>query len=314
MKAETQPTIFFSLAGCYIGLFVGSTNFEDREPPDCIDLQPVLGGRIEYKPHNEGLRVAAFEEGIFAYNEKGNLCVTAFEESHLIYVVEKLLHDGILERGRLADHEYVWSKVRTNSVSILEEMGVIAEPYADLVNFARTAIENGKREAAILLIATAIEQRLNVFYRYALIARNLLTNLLTEDEICDIIRSNLPPKTSWLLALISGHRLSDEIRTQITTVSEIRNQIVHFKAAPSERLKDDLKGSHNLLRQRLEKIDYEGLLQLPERLSQELDEILELIHTTNLPDYSLARNAVKMLTEGIKSGEVIRGMFIVTPA
>jgi hypothetical protein len=276
------------------------------------ELEPIDFSQLVFSDHDEKDDAVNFDDldasdetrPIYAIKASG-----AFDETHLIYIIEKLLDDALIDRSRLMEDQYVWSTIRKNK-DIMREMGVIDEPHHEFSDFAKTAFERKKHEAAIVLIATAIEQSINVFYRYALQAKDLFT----EDEITEIIKSNLPAKTGWLLALISGYRLKDETRAQIAIVSEVRNQIVHFKAVPSEHLEDDSKGSHNVIRQRLDRIDFEKLLLLPQQLSSELGEILDGLRSGDLANYSLAKSTTTMLVDNIKAGKVTKGIFILKQA
>ena len=90
----------------------------------------------------------------------------------------------------------------------------------------------------------------------------------------------------------------------------LRNQIVHFKAVPSDNFEDSTGGSHNVIGQRIRSLNFKELLALPGDLSKELDETRELVWSRS-PNYTLAREVAKSLVAYVQSGHPIKNSVII---
>jgi hypothetical protein len=137
------------------------------------------------------------------------------------------------------------------------------------IESAQEAVTANRPAVAVVLIATAIEHILNMFYREVLETKS---DLSTEDTT-NVLRSTFHTKLGWLMLLATKHNLSEELRRRIMQVTELRNAFVHYKA-PIASL-DDLKQSgYDALVQQVEAIGLENMLRIPEQLETELETIM----------------------------------------
>jgi hypothetical protein len=216
-------------------------------------------------------------------------------EGVLPFMICALLVEGLLDTGRLSDLDYVWSVLLKEQHSLLDVMGDVGGGlHHGLVRSARDLLGANKPEAAVILLATATEHRLNIFYRLSLGLKGL-----SDEQITEIIRTtNLNAKTGWLLFLVAQYELSESLRKQVSELIEIRNQLVHFKAVPSKNLDDEVSGSHNLVKHRIGNLKPDELVRIPD----DLDEALEEALTAADPDYKRAKEiAAFMLIDEVKN-------------
>jgi len=171
-----------------------------------------------------------------------------------------LLEDGTLDSARVSDRDYVWAVLQKEVHSLLEVMGDVGGSIThDIDRSARDLLGANKHEAAVILFATAIEHRLNIFYRLSLAFSGL-----SDEQITEIIRTtNLNAKTGWLLFLVAKYELKEDLRKQLVELIELRNQLVHFKAVPSKNLDDQMSGSHNVVKERIGNLKADELAKLP---------------------------------------------------
>jgi predicted RNA-binding protein with RPS1 domain len=142
--------------------------------------------------------------------------------------IERLLDRKLIDKKRLSDTSYVLG-VLEDHPAIFEELTTIPRIEHEFVEAAQDAIAAGRRMVAVVLIATAIEQKLNVFLRHALEAEKRLDS----KEATEAIRAlQLKDKLGWLFALLAHHRFRDDLKKQILELAELRNLIVHFKGTP----------------------------------------------------------------------------------
>ncbi len=205
-------------------------------------------------------------------------------------ILATLLENKLIDESKLSDHEYVWSKIKEHS-EMLVNIPMIEWFEEDFLDTVREAIAAKRYEVAIVLVATVIEHHLNVFYRQALDANKLLIT----DEVTEIIRrANFRDKTGWLLLLVAKHQMSSELQEQIQQLTELRNQIVHFKAVPDSGAHDNTGGSHNLIKNRIRELNFDQVLTIPEQLSNFLDEALKSVREES-PIYRRAEEIVRSL-------------------
>ncbi|VVB72285.1 Uncharacterised protein [uncultured archaeon] len=131
---------------------------------------------------------------------------------------------------------------------------------------------------AVVLIVTAIEQLMNVYYRNVLELRGL-----PQEDITKIIRRcNVDVKIDWLITLVLGHELPKDLKKSITDLVELRNSIVHYKAIPGPLEGDEDSATRILAR--IENLGFDPL-EIPLKLERTLENILE---ETN-PDYKMSK-------------------------
>ena len=197
-------------------------------------------------------------------------------------IVRNLLLEGRVDKDKLNDKEYMLNALEKNR-DIIDELGVVLIMHEHFLKSAQDAIAANRPEVAVVLIATAIEQIINSFYREVLEEKGLLS----ADEITELIRTtNFAAKIGWLLAIIAEYDVENDFRKEITTVMEIRNQIVHYKAISSPMT------TEHPIKQRIQEFGLDRMLELPNDLSELLGEALESVRQET-PDYKIAMEAVE---------------------
>jgi hypothetical protein len=203
-------------------------------------------------------------------------------------VIRNLVADGRLDVNKLDDREYV-DKVLAQNENILDELTAIVEVHGDFLISAKEAINANRPEVAVVLIATAIEQIVNTFYREVLAEKGYLT----ADEITEIIRTtNMNAKLGWLLAIVADFSLDilpeHRLQKDILSLMELRNQIVHYKAVPKSLW------SETPIPQRIQDYGFDKMLEIPEQLLGSLDAALNNVRAKQ-PDYLSILKAVEKL-------------------
>jgi hypothetical protein len=208
-------------------------------------------------------------------------------------IVANLIREGLLDKTRLSDAQYIRSVILDND-EIFDNVRAIVSIYDNFIESAREAVVADRLEVAVVLVAVVIEHHLNSFYREAL--EDL--GMLVEGDVTEMIRnSNVRDKTGWLFRLVSEQDMDDELKRQILDLMELRNQIVHFKAAPFPLtdIDDDSIGIANRVSNRARRLDFDVVLDLPERLSRFLNDALGFIRENHSPDYKLVQQAMASL-------------------
>jgi hypothetical protein len=206
-------------------------------------------------------------------------------------IIRNLLRLELLEKDKLHDRDYIIKIIGENRRVIIGEMGMNVKIHHEFIEAAKEAFSAHRFEVAIVLLATAIEQSVNFFYREVLNERGLFT----DKEITEVIRSNnIAPKIGWLLTLVSEYEIYDELQKRVLNLTELRNQIIHHKALPSSNLDDDENGSHNVIEKNIKALDFNNLFSIPDDLSEALDKTLEYVREKNSPDYKQAKEILEL--------------------
>ncbi len=215
-----------------------------------------------------------------------------FRENILPNLVRHLIVDGLLDTNRLSDKNYIASVIRFHSKELIDDLPINVVIEDEFLESARDAIAADRPAVAIVMIATSIEHKLNIFYRNAFIENesNLDNNVIT-----NIIRSNsLSDKTGWLFSFVLHRKMDSDLQKTILELAELRNQIVHYKAIPAKNIDDESSGSHNAILKKLENLNFDEVFKTVERLSDALEnELLDL--QLSRDDYKYAQEAMKTL-------------------
>ena len=195
-----------------------------------------------------------------------------FKKYMLPTLVRNLIIAGMLDTSRLSDKKYIWSVIRDNP-EFINNFGVYVEIGDSFLQSARDAIALERPEVAIILLATSIEHKLNIFYR----KYHESKGDLDKNKITNVIRNKkIPAKISGLFAVTQG-KMDKDLRKSIIKVVELRNDVVHYKVEPSESFDDENTGSHNKILKELENLDFDEVFKSIERLSDVLEnELLNL--------------------------------------
>lgn len=198
-------------------------------------------------------------------------------------MIENLLRRGMLDRDRLSDLAYVHSVIKQNSEIILDSYSV-TRIDDEFIESAQEALAQGRKLAALVLIATSIEHIINLFYR------QVLETKLGDDVITEVIRNSIHAKLGWISSLITTRQIPPQLVIRIKSLMDLRNTIVHYKAEPAH-IDDDKRGSYNFINYQINNIDFVELFALPSELETELDKIIEEM----IPERKIAREAASVL-------------------
>ena len=205
-------------------------------------------------------------------------------KSTIAGILARLFLKQEIDETRTDDLEYVWSLVIQNLDS-LEEIPFIRHRLDDeFLESAKEAAEAGRVSVVVVLVATVIEHRLNVFYR------DILEDYsgLSINEATEAIRSNVSTKLGWLFHAITRDQISEDLAKQIKQVFDLRNAFVHFKSIMVPLGEKDK--SEELVK-KVNDIGLENILNLPDKLDDELDEKVAKL----LPAYEKAYNLAEAL-------------------
>ena len=178
-------------------------------------------------------------------------------------ILEKLLLEGKIDETRTDDLKYVWSVVMQN-LDLIDNLPLLRQRIdSELLESAKDAAQLGRIPVVVILVATAIEHRLNIFYR------DILENYsgLSSDETTEAIRSNTSTKLGWLLHLVTRDGISDELLKRIKQIFELRNAFVHYK---SVIVPIDETDKATELIEKVNNIGLETILNTPDEIEGEL--------------------------------------------
>jgi hypothetical protein len=203
-------------------------------------------------------------------------------------IIIQLILKGEIEKSKIHDREYILSKIRGGKLN--RDTFFIVSIHDDFLEFARNAIESDNQMIAIVLVATAIEHLLNIYYRQV-----MLVGGISGEDITKIIRaSNFEAKMGWLMSIIFKIELEQELKRKIMRVIELRNSIVHYKAVPF-MLDDDIEDptdSHSSIEDQMNKLDFD-ILEIPHELEGALNEQFYELN----PDLKIVKYIMKTLFE-----------------
>jgi hypothetical protein len=181
-------------------------------------------------------------------------------------IIFSLLSAQKIDKNRTADPEYLWSVVLDNG-NMFNDWHAVHAIDEEYVVAAKEAAGVGRILVAVVLIATAVEHKINVFFRMLLHEKCGLDC----DEVTQAIRTNLESKIGWLFLLASGEEFPDELRKRIHQLQQWRNSLVHYKAVPYH-INDDNFLSARILSE-VKECGLEKMLCLPMDLERELARV-----------------------------------------
>ena len=213
-----------------------------------------------------------------------------FRKYFLPTLVRNLIISGMLDNNRLSDKKYIWSVIRDHP-EFINNVGVFVEIGDSFLQSARDAIALERPEVAIVLLATSIEHKLNIFYRKYHESKGDLGS----NEITNIIRNKkIPAKIGGLFSSVTKREMDKDIRKSIIKVVELRNEVVHYKVEPSATFDDENTGSHNEILKEIENLNFDEIFKIIERLSDLLEnELLNLLLSQD--DYKHTQEALKTI-------------------
>lgn len=200
-------------------------------------------------------------------------------------VIESLLLSNKLDRARVDDPGYVWSVVIQN-IDVMEFVHHNSRIDHEIIESANDAAKLGRISVAVILIATALEHSINLFYRDVLQKRFDLSS----DDTTEAIRSNLSTKLGWLLHIVSKSGLSDELHKRIKQITDLRNAFVHYKATPVPLGETD---KLEMLINQVKIIGIDTILNTPDDLQHEL----AILYETLIPEQAWAVKIAEKMME-----------------
>jgi hypothetical protein len=197
-------------------------------------------------------------------------------------ILIQLLLNGMIDKSKISDPDYLWSKVINDKSEILGDIFYIVNAHKDFLEIAKIAIDTNKQMVAVVLISTAIEHILNSHYRYF-----MRLSGFTDEDITKVIKNNnFDDKTGWLMTLIFKTELDQNLKRNIKNLIDIRNAIIHYKAVPftlDDRI-DDRIDSHSIIKNQIKNLDFD-MLTIPEELEEALNtQLIKLNPDLNLVD------------------------------
>jgi len=213
-------------------------------------------------------------------------------QSLLPNILLQLMLNNKIDKTKIHDRDYLLSKATDFSREIGgDNIFYIVETHKEFIDAANDALKANKYRLAILLIATAIENILNIEYSFLLRLRNFSNN-----DIYDIIRGNqIPAKIGWLMKLVFEIELDENFKKKLIKITEIRNAIIHYKARPfTLGDEEDMNScSSGDIEEKIKKIDFD-ILSIPEELEQKLSAQKYMLY----PDLNLVIEMMNVIYKG----------------
>jgi hypothetical protein len=204
----------------------------------------------------------------------------------------KLIKNGKLDMSKINDPIYLMSMVQSN-LPIESEFKIHVSIHDEFIDCAKMALDRDKKMVALSLICTVIEHHLNFYYRKALELQGF-----SDVDTSKILRSNFNAKLTWLAHLVFRREIPPEEIKYINEITDLRNEIIHFKAKPISQSWDD--GSAGEISKKIEKLDLPVLFQYPEKLQYNLEQMLE----DEYPDYKKAKELTQSILDGFSEEQI----------
>jgi DNA-binding transcriptional MerR regulator len=199
-----------------------------------------------------------------------------YGEAVIPNILERLLSEGLVDPDKAHDRHYVDSLVRENMGEIVPHIPTYIAVENSFLEVASYSLEIGKPEVAVVLVATAIEHAINIYYI------DLLSNKgLAPKEIKQALRTNnFESKLGWLMQLTSSRKLPEELGKRIKELVEIRNAIAHYKPLPVTIGDEDsgIRHTWEKISERIQGLNPEDMMALPGDLQEVLDSMLDEIY------------------------------------
>lgn len=139
----------------------------------------------------------------------------------------KLIELDEFDIERHEDIDYINSIMRDSNLikKVLGEIEMTSSFHDEFIDLAKYSVQQNKKNSAIILIATAIEHKLNYFYRCIYKSKSL-----HEDDITKKIRyKNFYEKTEELMLDATGTSFPTSLRDKLRNIANLRNDLVHHK-------------------------------------------------------------------------------------
>lgn len=141
-------------------------------------------------------------------------------------IVAPLIRAGYLDRSHLNDAEKARDIIGRRSRFATARMKWSVGLESGFARSAAQAWRERRREEAIVLLAVALEQCVNVCLRLIVEANGHRSGHVTEQ----LRLLNIEAKLGWFFEMTSGRRLPTKLGLRARKIFEVRNSIVHYKA------------------------------------------------------------------------------------
>jgi hypothetical protein len=241
-------------------------------------------------PHTSAFKSPSTRSG--RYVKISDSCSTCTAKANILvrilpHLLRVLIARGYITREMLGDGKRLDAVFRKHARLASERFEVVIALEEDFAKDAFRLWHRGRKYAAIVLFATAVEQALNGYYRHAFLASGL-----TNDDITTIIRTqNLETKLTWLNRLATNSSFPKALRRRLLALSQIRNHIVHYKAVPGHP--DRAADSHETIKRKLRQL---GRVSL-RRDFQLLQHFLTRTILQHDPAFELAYQAAQQIVD-----------------
>ncbi|PZO39865.1 MAG: hypothetical protein DCF19_13345 [Pseudanabaena frigida] len=205
-------------------------------------------------------------------------------------ILKFAISSGLININRLSEADYIFSVMLDNINSITERIVSFDKVNDDFLSSAHDAIAANRLEVAVILLATWVENRLNLFYSETLIIDH---NFDFNESKKVIATNNLDNKVGFLFTLVSKLEMDSDLRKRILSLADLRNQIVHNKAQPN-RVNGEIVSSGIKIRQQVEQINFAEIFETIEWLSKTLEDAL-INFESGKDDYKFAQEAFDTL-------------------
>jgi hypothetical protein len=199
------------------------------------------------------------------------------------------INSELIDINRLSEADYIISVMRDNFNLIIENLAIHDNVNNDFLLSAHDAISANRLEVAVILLATWVENRLNLFYSEALLEHEFGF----DDSKKLISTNNLDNKVGSLFTLVSKLEMDSNLRKRILSLADLRNQIVHNKAKP-ELANGKSASSRTKIREQVKQINFAEVFETIEWLSKTLDDALINV-VSDKDDYKFAQEAFNTL-------------------
>jgi hypothetical protein len=143
-------------------------------------------------------------------------------------VLIPLIRRGHLTNAHLEDIASARRELLVHLHSTLRDTRFHLRVQTEFAEEASAAWRAGKRWIAITLLATALEQCVNITLRIILEAKGYEEGSVT----ATIKKYNINDKMTWLWQMHTHRQFPERLLSRAQKVFEIRNSVVHFKGAP----------------------------------------------------------------------------------
>lgn len=208
-------------------------------------------------------------------------------------ILENLILDGKFDKSRIHDVNYIWLTVMQN-LDVIEKIRRSVRIDNELMDSARDAAKQNRITVVVILVATAIEHHLNMFFRDTLEG----SYELSDKEVTEAIRSNTNAKLGWLFKIVSEKDMANDLEKRIRQIIELRNGFVHYKSIATSLNENDK--IVEMVRQ-AETIGIEAILNTPIELESELSSIYASMFPEHATAIELAKEAFDIMMESVQN-------------